>query len=149
MCARGKEGDAVAVRHPHLRFGRDSFQQRRIGHYPQLGAAIFAGVGCFDFAAAGMGQVLGAVADAQKRSFAAQQRQVYLRGIGVAHGAGTARQDHAFDAFVEEGNLVVRIDFAVNIDFAEAASDELGYLGAEVEDDDLFNHGTKIRNSFL
>ena len=70
----------------------------------------------------------------------ARQRD-HLRGVGVPHRAGAAGQDHTPDGSVQGRNLVIRINFTINVELAEAASDELGHLGAEIKDQDLIHRG--------
>ena len=41
--------------------------------------------------------------------------------------------------FVREGGLVEGIDFAIDVQLPEPAADELRYLRAEVEDEDLIH----------
>ena len=129
----------IPVRHPHLRFRAYTLQEGRRGHGAQHGAAVFAAVGSLYLAAAGMGQVLGAVADAQQRQTAAESTYVHLRGIGVPHAAGTAGKDDTLHRAVQGRYLIIRVDFAIYIQFAQAPPDELRNLRAEVQNEDLIH----------
>ena len=138
--------DGVAVRHPDLAFGRNSVEERISLLHFQFGPPVLARTGALDAAAVVMREVLRAVADAQQGKTPLDAAQVHLRCVRRRDGAGASGEDHALDRIVEFGDLVERMDFAVNAEFAEAASDELRHLGAEVKNNDLFNHSTKIYN---
>ena len=138
---KGRYG--IPVRHPHLRFRAHALQEGRRGYGAKHCAAIFAAVGGIHLAAAGMGQILGAVADAQQRQTAAEGAYVHLRGIGVPYAAGTAGKDDTLHRAVQGRYLIIRVDFAIYIQFAQAPPDELRNLRAEVQNEDLI-HSLKI-----
>ena len=83
-----------------------------------------------------LGHGLHAVADAQHRHALLERRLRGPRGLGGGDGFRAAGEDDALG--VEFGDVlgggVEGADFAVDADFAYAASDQLGVLGAEVED---------------
>ena len=143
-----KPGNRVSVGHPHLRMRRDILHQGRIRTDDiQHRAAVFAGDGTLDIAAVFPGEVLGAVADAQERNLPLDAAQVHLRGVCVTHGAGTAGKDDPLDALVEGRNLVVRENFAEDVELSQPSADELGYLGTRVEDDDPFSHDNRFEDA--
>ncbi len=142
LAALGKGRNAVSVGHPHLGLGLHALEERAFGHHLKHGAAILAGVGGFHLSAAGVGQVLGAVADAKQGQLAAEQAQVHLRGVGVTHAAGTAGKDDAFHGLVHSRDLVVGIYFAIDVELSEAAADQLRNLGAKVQNDNLIHCGS-------
>ena len=132
--------DGVAVRHPHLRPGRQSGHQRIGGiAHRQHGAAVFA-AGCrLHLAAVGRREVLCPVADAQQRQPPLDLPQIGIRGPGIAHRKRAARENHAPHRRIERRNLVERVNLAIDIQFAYAPCDELRILRPEVEDKDLFH----------
>ena len=131
-------GDRVAVGHPHLGMDPDTVYERGIRtddvqHRP----AIFPGQGALDLAAAVVRDVLGAVTDAQDRQLAFHTVQVELRGVGVADGTRAAGQDDTLHGVIQRRHFIKRKDLAIHIQLPQAAADQLGHLGAEVEDQDL------------
>ena len=104
------------------------------------GAAVLTGDGRIDLPAVVVGDVLGAVADAEHGEAALDAGEIRRGSLGVADGPGAAREDHSADTPVEGGYLVEGMDFAVNVQFPEPAAYELGDLGTEVEDDDFLRH---------
>ena len=144
-------GHLVAVAHPHLEhavaFGcveiLDVLEQIRVAARAYLGVAELALVAALHLAAQLLCHGLHAVADAQHRH--AQLEHRLWRAVGGFFvGAGVAAgQDHAFQLAIG-GKLahpvaadVAGVHFAVDVRLADAAGDELGDLGAEVEDEDL------------
>ena len=89
-----------------------------------------------------VGQVLGAIANAQQRQTAFKGRYIHLRRIGLPDGTGAAGKDNTLYRGVQRRNLVIRIDFTENIEFPKAASDKLRHLRAEVQNKD-FIHAVK------
>ena len=135
-------GDGVAVGHPHLGMDLDTVHERGIRtddvqHRP----AVFPGQGALDLAAAVVRDVLGAVADAQDRQLAFHTVQVELRGVGVADGTRAAGQDDTLHGVIQRRHFIKRKDLAIHIQLPQAAADQLGHLGAEVEDQDLIHRG--------
>ena len=136
-------GNGVAVGHPHLGMDLHAVHQRRIRtddvqHRP----AVFPGEGTFDLAAAAVRDILGAIADAQQRQTAFHEAQIQLRSVGVPHGARTAGQDDSFHGVVQGRHLVEGKYFAENVQFAQTATDQLGHLGTEIEDQYLIHRGS-------
>ncbi len=56
------------------------------------------------------------------------------------------RQYHADDRRVIVRELVVGHDFAIGVELADAASDELSGLRSEIENDDFFLHEMDFRS---
>lgn len=137
---RGHRSDRIAVRHPHLRPGRQSRHQRvgGIAHRQHRPAIFAAGCG-LHLAAEGRSQVLRPVADAQERQTALYLPEVGSRRVLVAHGIGAARKDDTPHRRVERRNLVERMDFAIDVQLAHAPRDKLRILRTEVEDKDFFH----------
>jgi len=128
-------------------FGRgevlDAIEQLGVAVGTHLGVTELAGVAPRHFAAQLHGHGLHAVADAQHRHAGVphglrRTQLVVFVGAGVA-----ARQDDALGAegLDELVRHVVGVDLAVDVGFAHAAGDQLGDLGAKVEDQDLVMHG--------
>ena len=125
--------DGIAVRHPHLALLRDPFQQHIVFfHVGEVGAAVLAGGAGTDGAATNLRQILGAVADAEQRIMASDFRQIRFEGVGVVHRERTSGKDNALDVRVSKRELVVRQDFAIGVQLADATRNELRVLGTEV-----------------
>ena len=140
MGAFREDGDAVAMGHPDLGLGAHALEQRRVGDGPEHRPAVFAGSRRLDLSATGMGQILGAIADAEQRYAAADRRQVRLRGIGVPHAAGAAGEDDTPHGGIQRRDLIIRIDLAEDARLPQATPDELRYLRSEIENENLI-HG--------
>ena len=141
-------GNRVAVGHPDLGMQGNVLHQRGIrSDDVEHGPAVFAGDGAFHIAAEMIGEVLGAVADAQQRKTALDGGQVHLRGVGVADRARTAGENDAFYGFIEDGDFVIGIDFTEDVEFSQPAADQLGHLGPSVENDDPFCHVNRFENT--
>ena len=140
----GQDRDRVAVRHPDRTLRRNTVEKRVALFHLEFRPAVLARTGAFHRPAVVVGEILGAVADAQQGQASLDAAQVDLRRIARRNGAGTSGKDHAIDRIVERRDLVEGMDFAIDVEFAEAPADELGHLGAEIEDENLFNHATKI-----
>ena len=66
LCTFRQGRYGIPVGHPHLRMGAYALEQGRIGLYHvQHGTAVFPRIGILHLSSPGMGQILGAVADAQ------------------------------------------------------------------------------------
>ncbi|OPF33664.1 cytosine deaminase [Pseudomonas aeruginosa P47] len=156
-------GDLVAVAHPHVEAEHavvvhvvlDAVQQARLADHVDTGVAELAQVGALHLAAHLLGHGLHAVADAEQRHLQVEHRLRRARAVGFVHRLGTAGED---DAARREGDdrLVAHVegmDFAIHADLAHAAGDQLGVLGAEIEDQDtvgvnVLGHGhLSLRNS--
>jgi hypothetical protein len=126
----------------------DAFEQRGVAPGAHLGVTELAGVTRLDLAAQLLGHGLHAVADAQHR----QAQLVHGIGCLVVHlvDAGVAaRKDHTLEQAIglaksrtQSSADVAGMHLAVHMGLAHAAGNELGDLGAEIEDEDfLVLHG--------
>ena len=141
----GHARNGVAVRHPHLRAGRKAAHQRIRGvAHGEHRTAVFAAGRGLHLAAESRGEELRAVADAQQRQFALDGRKVGSRGLCVPHGEGTARKNHAPHRRVYRRNFVEGVDFAIDVQFADTACDQLRVLRSEVENQDFFHISRSI-----
>ena len=141
----GHARNGVAVRHPHLRAGRKAAHQRIRGvAHGEHRTAVFAAGRGLHLAAESRGEELRAVADAQQRQFALDGRKVGSRGLCVPHGEGTARKNHAPHRRVYRRNFVEGVDFAIDVQFADTACDQLRVLRSEVENEDFFHISRSI-----
>ena len=63
------------------------------------------------------------------------------------HAGWAAGKDDAFQVWPIQrlGNRLKRNNFRVNPRFAHAARDELGYLGAEINNEDAVCHGEDLK----
>ena len=130
----------ITVRHPNLRKRRNCIQQRRVRMVRKHGPTVFAVFGGFDFAAECMGQQLCAVANPQQRHFAPKKAHVDAGRAFVAYGIGASRKDNSLYIRRNFGDFIEGMNFAVNIQFADASSDELGELRTEIKNQNLFGH---------
>ena len=135
-------GDGVAMGHPHLGMDLDAVHERGIRpddvqHRP----TVFPGEGAFNLSAAMVRNVLRAVADAEDRQLAFHAFQRELRGVRVPDGARTAGQDDTLHGVIQGRHFIIGKDLAIDIQLPQAAADQLGHLGAEVEDQDLIHRG--------
>ena len=96
-----------------------------------------------------LGHGLHAVADAQHRHALLERRLRGPRGLGGGDGFRAAGEDDALGVELGDvfGGGVEGADFAVDADFAYAAGDQLGVLGAEVEDQDAL--GVNVLHGFF
>ena len=141
----------IAMAHPHIDarlalMVAQATQQRIVRDQLHLGMAELACVGGFGRAAQLRGQGLHAVADAQDRQATVEHLLRRFGGAVLRGGLRTARQDDALGAELRDLLRVVvpRPDFAVDADLADAASDQLRVLRAEIEDEDLV--GVDVRH---
>ena len=77
------------------------------------------------------------VAYPQNRHLLAEFGQIYRRRIGIANGEGATGKDNALRGGGDFGNVVVGMDFAINVQFADPAGDELGVLRTEIQNQNL------------
>jgi hypothetical protein len=112
-----------------------------------LGVAELALGRALDLAAELAGHGLHAVADAQHRHAELEHRLRRAPVLGLVHRVGATGEDHALRAETahELVGHVEGMQLAVHLLLAHAARDELGDLGAEVEDEDfLVSHGANV-----
>jgi hypothetical protein len=140
----------VAVAHPHLEHAvalvgdevGDAVQQGRVAARAHLGVTEFAQQAVLDLAAELGRHRLHAVANAQHGHSEFEHGLRRARGVAFERGAVAARQDHAGGTVVahELVGHVVGKHFGEHTGVAHAARDELGDLGAEIENEDFRVH---------
>ena len=130
--------DAVAMAHPDCRLPAFAYarEQTFILMHVQFGPAVLPLGRLCDLAAKNMGQELHAVADPEHGYTQLQVGLVDKRRSGVIHARRASGQDQAlrFEGLDLFEARVVRKDLAVDPGFTNAAGDQLGVLGAEIED---------------
>jgi Zn-dependent M28 family amino/carboxypeptidase len=109
----------------------------------EVGTAVFAVFGRMDFSSVLVGHQLSAIADTEHRVFFAESRKIRVGGRFVANRIRASGKNYAFEVGPKSGNFIVRVDFAVDIEFPDAAGNQLGILGSEIEDQNHFMHGRK------
>ena len=142
----GQFGDLVAVAHPHVQHRvafvidmvLDVLQQSTGLVDLHLGKAKFLQRGRNYLTAQLRGHGVQAVTDAQHRHIQLKYNRWGLRSVLGMHRFRAAGKDDAAGAKLADiGGLdIPGPDFAVDTDFTDAACDELGVLGPEVEDQD-------------
>ena len=149
---RRNGADAVAMAHPHLvALARlpDAVEERVRCLHLDIGAAEFAMIGRLDLAAKLVADRLFAIANAEDRK-TARVNSVGRLGRGLFMDAGrAARQDDALEARPGKRLLggLEGDDFRIDPGFADAAGDELGELGAEIDDQNTVLHGEPIKET--
>jgi len=139
-------GDLVTVAHPHVEAEQavgvdvvfDAVKQAALADHVDTGVTEFTQLGTFNLAAQLLGHGLHAVADTEDGHAQVEYGLRATRAVGFVHGLRATGKDDAFrcefaDRFVVH---VERMQFAVHTDFTHAASDQLGVLGTEIEDQD-------------
>src|SRR2546425_1011671 len=145
--ARGQRDDLVAVAHPDFQHAVPFRRAEILDAVEQLGVAAradfciteFAHFSCLDPAPELLRHGLHAVADAEHRDAELEHRLWGPRGRLLVRGHVTAGEDHAARAELAHESVadIAGVDLAVHACFAHAAGDELGVLGAEIEDEDF------------
>jgi hypothetical protein len=149
--ARRQLGDLVTVAHPHIQQAVAFVIGPVLDVAEQLGMAPGADLGVAELPLAGalhLATQLGrhglhAVADAKHRHPDLEHRHRRLHLARLVHRVGAAGQDDplgrkAADELIRH---IVGMDFAVHLLLTHTAGDELGDLGAEIEDQDFLVHG--------
>src|SRR4051812_36144603 len=133
----------VAVAHPHDGLFRHPGEQRVGLLDPALGAAKLTAAGWLDRAAERLAGQLHAVADAEDGDAKIKEGRVAVRSAGFVDAGRTAGEDETTGTQFSDacGRQVMAHQLAENILLADAPSDELGVLRAEVEDQDAFTFG--------
>ena len=137
----GDSRDGIAVAHPHLRILAHVLEEHvALVEGAEVGTSVFACTSRFNLTAVAVRDELGAVADTQNGILATQLAQVHLKSALVVDGERAAREDDSLHTVVALRELVVGHNLTVNIQFADAAADELRSLRSEIENDDFFLH---------
>ena len=138
----------IAVAHPHLFAVLGSFeptvqQRKRVALWCNIGPAKFGraaaarDLAALHLTAKLLHHHLLAIANAQDRHAHLKDGG---RGAGAAlahHAVGPTREDHGLGREIgQEGirDLLIGVDFAVNIQLAQATRNKLGHLAAEIDD---------------
>ena len=127
----------VTMAHPDLSRCRRRETGEQVGRIvnSQLGRTELAPVGLGHLPPGQVVQNPHAIADAQKRNRQTEDGGGERRGVGVVHAGRPTRQDNAFwihGLNTVYGNIV-RMDLAVDVRLANAASNQLRILTTEVE----------------
>ncbi len=129
--------DGVEVAHPHRELRRLLVQQETVTRPGQCGSAVLAPTGVNDGATQLQGHELRAVADTQDGDAQFVDGQVEQRGTLHVDRLGAAAEDDPRRVVL--GDLGrgdgVRDDLAVHPGLANPPRDQLGVLGAEVDDE--------------
>ena len=150
MEAGGYFRHVVAVAHPDLLIPRlEPARQERaglVGGGDEGLAKLSRAVAAFDVAAQAMHHDLLAIADAQDRHTHVKHAFGRHRCAVPIDRGGTAREDHGLGPEgPKEGviHFVVGMNFAVNVQLAQATRDELRHLRAEIDDEKavMLGHG--------
>ena len=134
-------GDGVAVAHPYLRVLHEAFEQWVLGvEVLEVGTSVLARVGCLHLSAAGVRDVLCAVADAKHRDASYELAKVYLERLLVVNREGASAEDDADDRRVVLRELVVGHNLAEGIKLAHTAANELRGLRTKIKNYYLLLH---------
>ncbi len=116
----------------------DAVEQAGLADHIHAGIAEFAQVGTFDLATQLLGHGLHAVADAEQRYVQIKYRLRCTRAVSCVDRLRATGQDDAARCKGVDvlGTHVPGVDLAVNTDLTHPAGDELGVLGAEVQNQD-------------
>ena len=152
--AVGQVGDLVAVAHPDLEhavpFARgvvlDAAQQLGVAVGAHIGVAKFTLLATLHSAAKLVRHGLHAVTDAQHRQAQLKHRLGCLVGAVLVHTGVAAGQDDALERAITGVGAhpvvanVAGVHLAKHMGFADAAGDQLGDLGPEVQNQDFLMH---------
>jgi hypothetical protein len=126
------------VTHPDVECARQTAKQGRLRDDVDLRVAVLAGGSRFHAAAEVMHDELQSIADAEQRNAQREQRRIGGGRVGVVDRTGTSGKDETQRG--QRANLVQRRGAGEHhrkdVELADAASDELGVLRAEVQNDD-------------
>ena len=135
--ALGGAGHRVAVTHPHIDAVRNLGEQTSGVVDGQTGASVLGGSGVGHLAAEPLGHELEAVADAHHRHSGREEGSIHARGVVGVHRGRSAGEDHRCGVLGEHvvHRHGVRDDLGVHRRLTNASGDELGVLGAVVDDE--------------
>ncbi len=123
--------------HPHLRGLRDAGEQRVIRRHGAGGPAVLPRV-CLPHAPTEhLASQLHAIADAEHGDAEREQRRIAAGRVRLVDARRAPGQDDSLRCELPDAvrRDVVADDFAVDVLLADAASDQLRVLGAEVENE--------------
>jgi hypothetical protein len=121
-------------------------EQRRIAHDFEEGAAEFAMLGDLDGATEFGAHGLLAVADAEHRQSEGEDLRRGARRHRLGDARRPARQDDAAQALPRQRRLdaAERHDLGIHAGLAHPPRDQLGVLGAEIDNQDVLGHGNPL-----
>ncbi len=155
--ALGRSGHLVAVRHPDVEVlaGLQLAEWTRGLEHFQAGRPVLPVGGAVDLAAQELGHELQAIADAEHRNAQLEDLGVDHRRARLLDAVGAPGQDDPLrpeGADLVEGQ-VAGMDLTVDVQLADPPCDELGVLGAEVQNQDSFcmdvRHRASVRRRSL
>ena len=125
----------VAVAGPHPYLARNAVEQAARLPHRHRGVSVLAFRSMTDVAAEGGGHRLHAVADAEHRNTAREDRGIAPRRAGIRQARRPTRQDDAGRAAGPDGlpGGAERHDLRIDGQLAKTTGDELRVLGAEIE----------------
>src|SRR5262249_52065850 len=138
--------DPVTVAHPHrvfLTFAPGALEQRRVLGDRHFGASKFTMMATLDLAAELLRHHLLAITDAEQWHASVVHHLRRERRVLVENGGWTTGKNHCLGLHFAEGffGLLERHDLAIDLLLPDPARDELGNLGAEIDDQNLVVHG--------
>ena len=118
----------------------DIFQKRRMAARPHFGVTEFAHLSALNLAAQLVSHGLHAITDAENRNAEFKHQRRCAGCALLPHRRGAAGQDDPAGLEVTDELLrnVIGMEFAINMQFAYAACNQLGVLRAEIENQDFF-----------
>ena len=136
--ALGRALDGVAVAHPHDLVVGGAAEQAGVTGDRSLGVPVLAGARATDGATKGVSHGLEAVADAQHGHAGLEDRGIDGGRTLLVHGGRAAGQDDGGGLLGEHVRHAhgVGDDLGVDVGLTHATRDQLGVLGAEVDDED-------------
>ena len=133
----GKIGAGVAMAHPDLGFVRDAIEEVAVVGDDEFGGAVFASDAGFHRAAVFDIEELHAVAHAEHRNAEGHEFVVIdIRRVFLRRATRAAREDDG-TGILQLRQFRRRIEVRDEAQLANAADDELGILGAVIEDGDF------------
>ncbi len=137
----GQAGNAVGMRHPHLRLQLNAMKQQFIlFHEREVGTPIFAGRRSLHLSTVFLGKQLRSIANPQQGNLPVELRKSYARRTGIAHAERAARKNDAFDVSQIFGNMMIGMNLTIDIQLPYTPGNQLGILRAKIEDKDGLLH---------
>ena len=131
--------DAVAVTHPYRKFAIGETVEQFVALVDhQFGGPVLALAGARAMRAQMLRDHVQSVADSQHRASDAQNLGRDVRRVGLIEARGTARKNDSARAHRADlcDREIVRMNLAIDLGLAHAASDELRVLAAEIQNED-------------
>ena len=138
--------DPVAMAHPHLMafaLCPDAVEQRAVITNLEKGASELSVVRRLDAAAELVTHHLFAIADTENRQPESKDLVRRARALALQDAGRSARQDNASQSVpIQRGLCRLKgHDLGIHAGLADPPRNELGHLGAEVDDENLVRHG--------